>query len=238
MKTAIRTHVAAAAMLFLPVAAVVVAQPAVAQQRAVVAQAAAIRSMALDSSAGLAPGSVLRVQVFATPGARRANVTLGNDGVRVALRERAPGTYVGTHTIRRGDHIDPTERMTARVQWRDGTVAQHFNFPPAFQALAMGASRRDRQAPQISDVTPGNGVRLEERGRTHIFARLSDDRSGVDPASVRLKVDGLDVTANARISDDEVRYREKLGRGRHNAELVVQDKAGNTTRSAWTFRVM
>ncbi|HEY0823223.1 MAG TPA: hypothetical protein VGD76_05495 [Ramlibacter sp.] len=234
----IRTHAAAAALLLFPMASVLVAQPAAAQH-AVVAQPA-VRSIALDSSAGLAPGAVLRVQVFATPGARNANVVLGKSGVRVALREQAAGRYVGTYRVRRGDRIDPLQRLTARVSYRGGTVvAQSFNFPPAFQALAMGnAARRDRQAPRVIGLTPSNGDRVEERGRTFIHARLADKGSGVDPRSVRLLVDGLNVTGDARITDDEIAYRERLGRGQHRAELVVRDHAGNVNRTAWTFRVV
>jgi hypothetical protein len=236
MKT-IRTHAAAAALLLFPLAAVV-AQPAGAQHT--VAAQPAVRSLALDSSAGLAPGAVLRVRMTATPGARNANVTLGKSGVRIAVREQAPGHYVGSYTVRRADRIDPLQRMTARVAWRGGTtVAQSFSFPPAFQALAMGnAARRDRQAPRVIGLTPSNGDRVEERGRTFIHARLADQGSGVDARSVRLLVDGLNVTGDARITDDEIAYRERLGRGQHSAELVVRDHAGNVTRTAWTFRVV
>lgn len=79
---------------------------------------------------------------------------------------------------------------------------------------------------------------MDEHGRTFIQARLSDDASGVDPRSVRLVVDGLDVTASARITENEVAYRERLGNGRHRAELQVRDRAGNLTRSAWTFAIV
>jgi hypothetical protein len=61
--------------------------------------------------------------------------------------------------------------------------------------------------------------------------------SGIDAASVRLSVDGVDVTRNAEITADQVRWRENLGIGPHNAELVVRDRAGNSTRTAWSFRV-
>jgi hypothetical protein len=79
--------------------------------------------------------------------------------------------------------------------------------------------------------------RSDEHGRTTLFARLSDDRSGVDTSSVRLLVDGLDVTRDARVTRDEVQYRERLGRGRHHAELLVRDRAGNLARNSWSFFV-
>lgn len=335
MRSTVRNHFAALMML-VPAAAVLVAAPAQAQQRAVAAQPA-IRALGLNSNAGLAPGAVLRVQLVATPGARQADVVLA-DGVRVALAEQDAGNYVGTHTIRRADRIDPLQLIAAHATFGGRTVVQNFSFPASFQALAMGgpavavptvaieqftvrpqgrlvpgrelrfrlegaaggrasldipgvvsdvamretrrgvyegtytvrrrddlrafdaavatlrvggqratarvglpearADRRDEQAPRVTQLAPSDGARVAERGRTFIQARLSDDGSGVDPASVRLLVDGLDVTRNARITADEIGYREELGRGRHSAELVVRDRAGNVTRTAWTFQVV
>lgn len=336
MKTALRTHVAAA-LLLLPMSAVLVAEPAAAQQRAVVAQPG-IHSMALNSNAGLAPGATLRVQLYASPGARTASVALGSSGVRISLHEQSGGNYVGSHTIRRGEYVDPLQVMTARATYRgDHIVSQGFTFPPAFQALAMGAApavapeiqrfvvrganrivpgrelrfrlvgapgaeasvripgvvrdvdlteirpgvyrgsytvrraddldafdraiailrsgnqrttarvvledddddfaRRDAQPPQITDVTPTNGERVDDR-RTRISARISDNRSGIDTDSIRLRLDGQDVTHAARITEDRIRYRDELDRGNHTAELVVRDRAGNVTRTAWSFRVV
>lgn len=238
MNIAIRSRIATAALALLPAATLLALPPqAHAQHRAVVAQPD-IRTITLDSSAGLAPGAVLRLKVQATPGARAANVALGGSDVRVRLRERGPGNYVGTYTVRRGDRIDPMRRLTARLNYGDRAVAQSFAYPPAFQALAMGGARRDDRAPQVTQLLPANGARIDEHQRTAIQARLDDRGSGVDPRSVRLIVDGLDVTADARISEDGVAYREHLGRGMHRAELLVRDRAGNESRTAWTFRVV
>ena len=69
-------------------------------------------------------------------------------------------------------------------------------------------------------------------------SRVSDDRSGIDTDSVRLSVDGRNVTRNTEITDKRIRYRDELDRGNHTAELVVRDKAGNVTRTAWSFWVV
>lgn len=236
--TLARSRVAAVALALLP-AAWLAAAPAHAQvpQRAIVAQPD-IRSVTLDSSAGVAPGAVLRVQLLATPGARNAHVALAGSQVRVPLREVAPGRYVGNYTVRRGDRIDVSKRLTARASYGSRTIAQSFAYPASFQALAMGNARRDERPPQVSDLFPANGSRVDERQRTTIQARLDDRGTGVDPRSVRLVVDGLDVTADARITEDGIAYREHLGNGLHRAELVVRDRAGNVNRTAWSFRVV
>ena len=325
MRTAIRTPHAALALL-LPMSAALVAQPALAQQRAVVAAQPTVQSMVLNSTAGLAPGAVLRVQVIATPGGRNGSLSLG-DGARMALTEQSPGRYVGTHVITPNERIDPRDRITARIAWHDRTVAQHFDFPAGFATPALPApaiadfdvqpqgrlvagrelrfrlrgapgaradvdipgvvrniqlqetrpgvyegrytirqrddlrafdeavatlrrggerttarvafrEARDQRPPQVTDVTPNHGERVDGDRRERISARFHDDGSGVDPASVRLRVDGVDVTRNARISEDGVHYRDNLRRGRHTAELVVRDHAGNASRTAWSFRVL
>jgi hypothetical protein len=90
----------------------------------------------------------------------------------------------------------------------------------------------------VTQLSPAAGERLHERGRTFIHARLQDADSGIDPRSIRLVVDGLDVTRDARIDDDGIGYRERLGRGVHSAELLVRDRAGNLSRTAWSFRLV
>lgn len=224
----------AAAVALLPLAATLLAAPAAAQHAApvaarvaTVAPAPAIERFTLRPAGKLLPGRELRFQLVGLPGAR-ASVEIPGVVRNVALRETKRGVYEGRYTIRRRDDLAAFDHAVATL--RRG--------PERFTAQVAFADRPDRNAPRVSQLTPGNGTRVDEYGRTFIQARLSDDRSGVDPRSVRLIVDGLDVTADARISDDAVAYRERLGRGRHRAEVVVRDRAGNETRSAWTFAVV
>jgi hypothetical protein len=251
VKVQLRSTVAAM-MLLVPVAASFVAQPAAAQQRA--ATAPSITQMALNSDAGLSPGATLRVQVVGTPGASSGSLALGDSGISIPLRQQAAGTYTGSYVVRRADRIDPTQLLTARLTVDGRTFSRQFNYPTAFQALAMGAggdraarreerreerreARADDRSPEITDLMPGNGERVGERGRTRIGARLADEGSGVDPASVRLRLNGRDVTADARVSADEVTYRDDLDPGRYAAEVTVRDQAGNLTRKTWSFDV-
>lgn len=115
------------------------------------------------------------------------------------------------------------------------TVAQQAEAAPRFQEHRI--VQTDHRAPRVDVVTPRNGARIGDHGRTSIAAFLSDDRSGVDPASVRLRVDGRDVTRFARVTPREVRVSEDLRPGRHVAQLQLRDRAGNATRTAWTFDV-
>ena len=100
-----------------------------------------------------------------------------------------------------------------------------------------GGWRRDERPPVIMDLTPLPGERVGERYRMTVSARFADRFSGVDPASVRLRIDGRDVTGAARVDEDEVRFHNNLFPGRHVAEVVVRDRAGNTARRSWQFQV-
>ena len=240
MRTKLRSTVAAA-MLLAPLATAFLAEPVAAQQRA--AQPS-ISNMSLNSDAGLSPGATLRVQVYASPNARRGNVTLGESGVSIPLRQQSPGNYTGSYVVRRADRIDPTQLMTARLTYGERSYSRQFNFPSAFQALAMGnapaanrQARRDERPPQITDLTPSNGEQVGERRNTRISARIDDEGSGIDTDSVRLRLNGRDVTADTRVNDNRLVFRDDLDPGRYTAEVTVRDRAGNATNKAWTFDV-
>lgn len=336
MQARLRSTVVAM-MLLAPMAATLVAQPASAATRA--APAPSINNMALNSDAGLSAGATLQVQLYATPNAKSASLTLGKSGVTVPLRQKSPGNYTGSYVVRRSDQIDPTQLLTARVTFGSRTYSRNFNYPPSFQALAMGAAPaaapgldiqrfvmrpggrlepgrelrfrlvgapgadawvdipgvirgvdlqevrpgvyegtytvrrrddlrafdravatlrsgnqratarvdvrggdrefgRDERSPQITDLMPANGERTGERGRERIGARLSDEGSGIDPATARLRLNGRDVTGDARVTPEEIRYRGELDPGRYTAEVTVQDNAGNRTTKSWSFEVV
>jgi hypothetical protein len=233
MQTVIRHRLAAAALL-LPLGFVALphaaqAQPAVVAPSHAVAPSPQIERFTVAPHGRLLPGRVLR---FHLEGAPRASAWVDIPGVvsHVALREVRRGVYEGTYTIRRRDDLRAFDRAVATLRRGPVATTARVDF-----GSAPGA---DHRPPRVTQVTPGNGDRVDEQRRTLIRARLSDAGSGVDPRTVRLMVDGLDVTANARVTDDAVSYRERLGHGRHQAELVVRDRAGNVSRVAWSFRVV
>jgi hypothetical protein len=183
MNHSLRKNVAAALMVLAPFGAAFVAQPASAQHAPQyrVAQEAPgrITNMAFNSDAGLRPGATLSVHVYGTPDARWANATLGDSGVRIALRERAPGEYVGTHVIRRGERIDPRQAVKVRAGWGDSPVAVVFDYPASFQALAMGAGPAGNVAVNAftmspsEDLEPGQVLRFRVEGTPRARAAVN-----------------------------------------------------------------
>lgn len=169
------------------------------------------------------------------------------------LNEVQPGVYEGSYVIPPGINPAAFRQSVATLQVRGvfidarpGTAGLGLTPRPGDNGPAVAQdprfdrrdARRDARGPVISDVSPSSGERVADRGRTRITARFGDDASGIDPRSVSLRVDGRDVTAASRVDGDGIDYRENLAPGRHRAELVVRDRAGNVSRRTWDFDVV
>jgi hypothetical protein len=96
----------------------------------------------------------------------------------------------------------------------------------------------DITPPQILSFTPANGAVVNEP-RPEIIATWIDNLSGVDPFSVRLFLDGAEVTGQAVITESGLTFIPfvDLGSGEHTVHLSVADIAGNTTEQSNTWTV-
>jgi hypothetical protein len=243
----IRRH-AATALLLAPLALAMLAGPAQAQQRAIVAQppavtvtvapaiapapAPVIERFTARSHGRIRPGSELQFRLAGVPGAR-ASVDIPGVTRNLELRETRPGFYEANYTVGRRDDPKAFSRAEATLQMGPHRVTARVDL----RGDDVADGRRDERPPVITELSPAQGERVENGRRTHISARLKDEGSGVDPASVRLTLNGRDVTGETRVDADELHFRGFLAKGRHTAELVVKDRAGNTTRQSWTFQV-
>jgi hypothetical protein len=133
------------------------------------------------------------------------------------------------------DRDGPDRRNTARV---DPRVDPRYAEPEGDYRIAARERGRDERSPDITELMPANGDRIGAGGRIHVRAHLSDEASGIDPATVRLRLNGEDVTAESRVTPDEVHFRGDLPPGRYTAEVTARDQVGNRTRKAWTFDVV
>jgi hypothetical protein len=237
MKRTLLSKVASAVLLLAPLGAAMVAQPAAAQQyqyRVAETRQGTINGMTVDSDSGLRPGSTLRISVRATPGARFANLAL-SDEVRVPLRERAPGEYVGSYVIRQRDHIDPTRKMTLRAGWGEGPVVVSYNYPDAFRTQAMGNAPATANAavsnfamwPRGDRLDPGRVVHFRVEGTPNARAavrvpgvidrlELREERPGMYVGSYTIRrQDNLDAfaSATAMLRTGDQRVMAHLDRG-------------------------
>jgi Glucodextranase, domain B/Bacterial Ig-like domain/Carboxypeptidase regulatory-like domain len=94
----------------------------------------------------------------------------------------------------------------------------------------------DTQAPTVTFTAPAAGSLLAAVEPT-IAATYSDSGSGIDPASVRLLLDGTDRTAEAQVTGSGLSLTPSapLADGGHTAQVTVRDLAGNQGQASVSF---
>ncbi len=94
-------------------------------------------------------------------------------------------------------------------------------------------------APNVTNLQPVNESLTNDNTPT-ISASYSDD-SGIDTASVELKLDSIDVTSLATVTSSSMSYTpgSSLSDGQHTLSLEVGDVSGDqkTTKVIWWFTV-
>lgn len=150
-------------------------------------------------------------------------VTLKVDG-RLAVEEALTGTdyrlaYQPTSDLTEGKH---SVHLTATDVAGNVTEASW-----SFTVDTIG--------PAVSDVRPRDGSTVTTR-RPTISASLSDP-SGVDRATVEIKLDGRVV--EARFEDGTVSYTPAAGlaEGAHYVQVTAKDTLGNQRTVTWSFTV-
>lgn len=177
----------------------------------------------------LRAGERLNVTLSGTAGGN-ASFTIPGVVDTVALKETRAGVYEGSFQV-------PTK---GGVGLSGANVIGRLNVAGKEQ-LIQGANpiAFDPDAPTISAFSPAQADKLADR-RPNISAAYADPSgSGIDRASVRLLVDGKDVTSAATRGEGLLVYtpREDLAIGAHTVELTVGDVAGNSAKKSWSFTV-
>jgi hypothetical protein len=91
----------------------------------------------------------------------------------------------------------------------------------------------------IRPLRPIPGEEVSSR-RPEIAVVLRDRGTGeINYKSVRMRVNGEDVTEELEIGVNSATYRPTmdLGRGLHRVQVTVRDRDGNLSTRDWTFRV-
>jgi hypothetical protein len=108
---------------------------------------------------------------------------------------------------------------------------------PAVQA--PGKLSVDSKPPTILDRIPEPNTRVNST-RPNISAAFEDQGSGVWPPSMRLLVNGRDVSKEARVTANFVSYTpaEPLPPGETTVVLAIDDKTTNEAKVEWKFDVL
>jgi hypothetical protein len=172
------------------------------------------------------PGADLRFTVLGTPGAR---ATVGIQGVNrdIAMKEVKPGHYEAVYTVRKLDHFPPSGNIVARLESGGQTTRMRLN-----QSLLVAA-----KPPVLRNLSPRDGDTVP-LGPVSIAGTIDDSGGvGIDPKSVRILVDGRDVTGRSTVTSDFFTYRTEPGPGTHQVQVSAQDTSGNAIRHTWRFTV-
>jgi hypothetical protein len=120
---------------------------------------------------------------------------------------------------------------------RESTSASVWATSQAALAFAPGPlPLRPRGGRQTPPRTP-KAVLREFRGGG-LVVRYRDDQggTGVDPSSVRVRVGGQDVTAEARVTASILELPRGVPAGRSTVALTIADRAGNARSVLWEVR--
>lgn len=174
----------------------------------------------------LSPGTELIATLEGVAGAQ-ASFDIGDVASDIPMRELRPGVYEGRYTLRRQDRMTRASSVVASL--RTGTQV----------------TRAQLSQPLIADTSPPTVVNLAPRenervapGVVYVSGNLEDaSGTGVDPKSVRLTLNGRDVTRETQITAQSFSYRNTLPAGAYTALLTANDAAGNSVRREWRFDV-
>jgi hypothetical protein len=193
-------------------------------------QTFSIQSFNVDRSGFINSGTDIRFTMRGTPGGV-ATLTIPGIQDGIPMREVSSGIYVADWIVPADRGGVDTSRLAPIARLRFG------NSEKTYQMQTSTSS--DASAPSVRALTPQNQSSVTT-SRPTISARFDDaSGSGVDPQSVRLLLDGVDVTSNANVNERSVSYVPPvgIGPGRHDVTLTAVDNAGNHVTKRWSFQV-
>lgn len=181
-----------------------------------------------DADHAFRAGQTLHVTMDGTPGGA-AVFDLSNVVIANHMSETRPGHYEGTYVVEVGTNLVDAP-IIVRLQ-KNGATAQAEGPDP----LAIITS-----PPSIEDVKPEAGSQVNN-ARPNIYATFSTfgDR-GMDAQSLKIVVDGKDVSAQATRTAAFISYlpASALTGGTIAVEVTGTDTAGNQLDFKWSFSIV
>jgi hypothetical protein len=137
----------------------------------------------------------------------------------------------GVATLDRDVTLKPDNKLEVEVRSAPGSGLH-------LVIQGRNGSVPDTEAPSAAFLTPADASLLLSATPT-ITAVVSDSGSGVDPASVRLVLDGQDRTGEAEVDLPTLALElsSPLAQGPHSAQLSARDHAGNPASATLHFKV-
>lgn len=189
MKTQLRNYVTSALLLlsaavsFVALPTSVMAQPATPE----------VQQLDADADAGLEPGSRLRFRLVGTP---KAQASVRVRGLRdaIAMRETAPGVYVGRYTLKRTDRVTPDAEVRASLKRGNRIGAETFTLAETMNAAPVAAAPAPAPAPVPAPIP---ALRIDRFGmlpveRVEAGAELVFAVEGMPGSTVSIDLPGVE----------------------------------------------
>jgi len=94
----------------------------------------------------------------------------------------------------------------------------------------------DKSDPAIGSMTPAQGSQVYNVSAISAF--ITDDFSGVNLSTLKMVLDGIDVTSGADYASGLFYLvPSRMAGGNHTVEVWANDRSGNTGYASWTFSV-
>jgi hypothetical protein len=185
-----------------------------------------ISSFTHNAKGSLKKGDELRVTLKGTQG---CNVffDITNFKSNITMTEIQPGIYEGIYRVLAGDSV--------REAYLLGHLSKEGKEAPIFQT---GPVTLAGVSPSISEVSPKNGATVES-DRPNIYVTFDTQKGSlVNPQTVKLMVDGVNVTGQLTKAPMFISYNpaNPLPLKRNIwVELTAQDENGNSVQYGWSF---
>ncbi|MGD1065256.1 MAG: copper amine oxidase N-terminal domain-containing protein [Vulcanimicrobiaceae bacterium] len=191
------------------------------------AGAAQIASLDVDARGPLRAGESFGVTMHGTPGGT-ATFDIGSYLTGLRLTESAPGVYTTTYTV-------PAGASFGRTSIYGHLSVGGVQAPRAEAATLISVTGTP---PQIVDIAPTYGQTVNS-DRPSIYATFrSPTDVGINASTVRIEVNGLDVTPSSTRTDQFIIYSPSVAlSGTVSVKVSVADNAGNVSSRNWTFVV-
>jgi len=194
------------------------------------AGAAQITDIAVLARGALHAGDTFTVTLHGTPGGT-ATFDIGTyvQGLPLPELSGQPGTYATTYKVPDGVNFGHTSvygHLTVGA-----TTAPRAEAP---QLVAVTTT-----PPQIVDIAPTYGMTVNSNKPSIYATYRTPTDIGISVSTVRIEVNGLDVTPSATRTDTFITYSPSvaLPDGPVTVRVSVADNAGNVTTRSWSFTI-
>ncbi len=190
--------------------------------------ATTIDAFAVTGKSALRGGDSFAVTLHGTPGGR-ATYDIGSFVTGIPMTEGPPGDYSARYLV-------PADVNFGQTQIVGHLVASGVEAP---RALAAGLIAISTAPPQIVELAPSNGTTVNNSKPSIYATYRSPTNIGINPSSVSIRVNGLDVTSTSTRTDGFISYSPgvSLPDGMVNITINVSDRAGNAQQRSWSFTV-